>query len=412
MHNSSCPALRRGRALPGWALLLSGLTYACSPGEKAQEVTVAGRAEPGDETPRPNTAPPALHEATPSDLMLVEAPPPPSCGDGALNDDEQCDDGNKTGGDGCSANCLVVEQGYACPTPGAECEPAAICGDGALVGAEQCDDGNTAAGDGCTDACLLERDFACPTPGEPCVSSVHCGDGLVAGDETCDDSNAAAGDGCSDLCQVETGFSCPLPGARCVAVCGDGLVLGAETCDDGNTRAGDGCSDSCGREGPFACNTPGQLCTRTRCGDGTAEGNEGCDDGANDRPFDGCFQCVTEPACTRGECGAVCGDGLRFGSEACDDGNQQDGDGCSSTCAIEDGFACTDQGGTGATGDTFVLPVIFRDFVGVDTSGDADESAAAAAGRAAAGPASHRDANVGLGSGGPGAVQAQLSADG
>ena len=413
MHHSSSPALLRGRALPAGALLLCALAYACSPGEKPQEITVANPAKPGDETPEPDRAPPALHEATPNDLMLVEAPPPPYCGDGALNDDEQCDDGNKVGGDGCSANCLVVEQGYACPTPGAECESAAICGDGALVGGETCDDGNTAAGDGCTETCQLELDFACPTPGEPCVSSVHCGDGLVAGAETCDDSNTAAGDGCSDICQIESGFSCPLPGAHCNAICGDGLRLGAETCDDGNTIAGDGCSDTCGREGPFACNIEGQACTRTRCGDGNAEGNEGCDDGASDRPFDGCFQCVSEPQCTGGECGAVCGDGLRFGSEQCDDGNTQDGDGCSSICEREPGFACTDQGGTGATGDSFVLPVIYRDFVGVDTSGaGGTPSAAAAAARAAAGIEQHPDFNIFTGTGVLGAVQAQLGNDG
>src|SRR6185295_2163642 len=214
------------RAPAGWpiALLFGGLVGSCSPGEKGQTVTVVGPAEP-TATPAPTKEAPALHEATPNDLMLVEAPPPPSCGDGALNDDEQCDDGNETGGDGCSANCLVVEQGYACPTPGAECTPAAICGDRAQIDSEQCDDGNSNGSDGCSTTCQLERDFACPTPGEPCLSTVHCGDGLVSGDETCDDSNVAAGDGCSDTCQIETGFACPLPGARCVAICGDGLRL-------------------------------------------------------------------------------------------------------------------------------------------------------------------------------------------
>jgi fibro-slime domain-containing protein len=407
----SCPEISPRSAR--WLLaLLGSLAASCSPAEDdGQEVTVQRPAAPG--TPDRSVGAPALHEATPEDLMLVEAPPPPSCGDGKLNDDEQCDDGNKTSGDGCSANCLVVEQGYACATPGAECAPAAICGDGAQVGAEQCDDGNTGGGDGCTPTCQVERDFACPTPGQPCVSSVRCGDGRVSGDEQCDDTNTVAGDGCSDTCTIEAGFACPLPGARCGAVCGDGVVLGAETCDDGNTDSGDGCSASCGREDAFTCNTPGQPCTRTRCGDGRKEGSEGCDDGANDRPFDGCFQCVSEPQCTGGECGAVCGDGLRFSTEDCDDGNQQPGDGCSDTCTIEDGFACQDQGGTGATGDSFVLPVIYRDFVGTDTSQPGQTpSAAAAAARAAAGVRQHPDFNVFTGSGVIGAVQPTLGADG
>ncbi|MEO8177696.1 MAG: DUF4215 domain-containing protein [Deltaproteobacteria bacterium] len=394
--------------------LLGGLAGSCSPAEKGgQEVTVQ-RPSATPSLPPTTAMAPALREPTANDLMLVEAPPPPSCGDGALNDDEQCDDGNKTAGDGCSANCLVVEQGFACATAGAECVPAAICGDGAQIGAERCDDGNADGSDGCSTTCQLEQDFACPIPGEPCVSSVRCGDGLVSGGETCDDSNPDPGDGCSDTCTSETGFSCPLPGARCVAVCGDGLLLGAETCDDGNTDSNDGCSDTCGREDAFACNTPGQACSRTVCGDGgEPEGNEGCDDGPNDRPFDGCFQCVKEPRCSGGECLAECGDGLRFTGEACDDGNLQNGDGCSDTCEIESGFICPDQGGTGATGDSFVLPVIYRDFVGTDTSGVGQTpSAAAAAARTAAGVRQHPDFNVFQGTGVLGAVQPQLGADG
>jgi len=35
---------------------------------------------------------------------------PPDCGDGIVQSDEQCDDGNMVSGDGCSAAC-VVESG-------------------------------------------------------------------------------------------------------------------------------------------------------------------------------------------------------------------------------------------------------------------------------------------------------------
>lgn len=38
-----------------------------------------------------------------------------------------------------------------------------------------------------------------------------------------------------------------------------------------------------------------------------------------------------------------CGDGLVAGAEACDDQNQNSGDGCSSSCSIEDGFICSDE---------------------------------------------------------------------
>src|SRR5690348_6116771 len=37
----------------------------------------------------------------------------PGCGDGVLQDGEQCDDGNGASGDGCSSAC-VVETGFTC----------------------------------------------------------------------------------------------------------------------------------------------------------------------------------------------------------------------------------------------------------------------------------------------------------
>ena len=45
--------------------------------------------------------------------------------------------------------------------------PVAICGDGIVDGTEQCDDGNTTSGDGCSATCTLEPGFACVTPGQP-----------------------------------------------------------------------------------------------------------------------------------------------------------------------------------------------------------------------------------------------------
>ena len=38
---------------------------------------------------------------------------------------------------------------------------------------------------------------------------------------------------------------------------------------------------------------------------------------------------------------AMCGDGIKVGAEACDDGNTDNGDGCSSTCAVEAGYVCS-----------------------------------------------------------------------
>ncbi len=160
----------------------------------------------------------------------------PSCGDANLYSTpgplfEECDDGNTTDGDGCSATC-ASEGGS--------------CGDGitqAGVG-EECDDGNTLSGDGCSATCLAE----------------FCGDAITQPGlgEQCDDGNNLDEDGCSSGCLTE--------------FCGDGVIqtLLGEACDDANATSGDGCS---------------AVCVVEFCGDditqaGLAEQCDGTDDAA------------------------------------------------------------------------------------------------------------------------------------
>ena len=110
------------------------------------------------------------------------------CGDAIRDDDEGCDDGNTTSGDGCSELCAVET-----PTP--------RCGNGVREVGEACDDGNTAAGDGCSAQCTAEA---------------VCGNGTREGSEGCDDGNTASGDGCSPSCQIEAATACMLvPQAGC-----------------------------------------------------------------------------------------------------------------------------------------------------------------------------------------------------
>jgi cysteine-rich repeat protein len=71
----------------------------------------------------------------------------PVCGDGEVEGDEACDDGNTADGDGCSATC--------------EIGPAPACGDGNVDFDEECDDGNTTDGDGCSASCACEPGFEC-----------------------------------------------------------------------------------------------------------------------------------------------------------------------------------------------------------------------------------------------------------
>ena len=94
------------------------------------------------------------------------------CGDGAIEGEEQCDDGNLVNGDSCSNLCTTE-----------------ACGNGYIDASEQCDDGNTMHGDGCSESCTIE----------------FCSDGVVQRGlgEQCDDGNADNDDGCSSDCHRE-----------------------------------------------------------------------------------------------------------------------------------------------------------------------------------------------------------------
>jgi cysteine-rich repeat protein len=80
------------------------------------------------------------------------------CGDGVVEGNEDCDDGNRANGDGCNAQICPE------PVPGFEtyyicnfCLAGPVgCGDGDLDGGEQCDDGNLYIGDGCSSECTTE----------------------------------------------------------------------------------------------------------------------------------------------------------------------------------------------------------------------------------------------------------------
>ena len=103
--------------------------------------------------------------ATDSDEVVVSVLP--SCGNGAREADEECDDGNLVNGDGCDANCTTT-----------------ACGNGVVTAGEQCDDGNLVGGDGCDANCTV----------------TGCGNGVASGAEECDDGNLVSGDGCDANC--------------------------------------------------------------------------------------------------------------------------------------------------------------------------------------------------------------------
>ncbi len=190
--------------------------------------------------------------------------PGPACGDGELNEGEECDLGPMNSDDGeCTTMCLNAVCGDGLVHEGVEaCDDAndvdtdeclttcelPTCGDGVVQeGVEACDDGNEENTDACLDTC----------------EEASCGDGFVQeGVEQCDDANADNTDGCLDTCEIQE--------------CGDGEIQGDEACDDGNMSNIDECLNTC------------ELAT---CGDGfIQEGVEECDD-QNDDNTDGCADC-------------------------------------------------------------------------------------------------------------------------
>lgn len=173
----------------------------------------------------------------------------PACGDGILDDGEDCDDGtdnSDTAPDACRTDCTaalcgdgVVDSDEACEgDDGCENCQLTFCGDGVLNGEEVCDAGaqnSDTAPDACRGDCTPAR----------------CGDGVVDTGETCDGGVGARtcidegfGAGvltCGEGCAVDTS------GCQVASICGDGLLAPDEICDDGNVADGDGCSSLCTR---------------------------------------------------------------------------------------------------------------------------------------------------------------------
>ncbi|CAD8055706.1 unnamed protein product [Paramecium primaurelia] len=159
------------------------------------------------------------------------------CGDGyVIPQYEDCDDGNLIPYDGCyECNyqcvqfCTNCQKGicYECNVPGwqileFQCIP--ICGDGVINGNEQCDDGNLIEADGCNNKCEFQCHAACLLCEKgiclecdayqgfseylnQCASK--CGDGLWEPlTEQCDDANNIDFDGCSKDCKIEIDWFC------------------------------------------------------------------------------------------------------------------------------------------------------------------------------------------------------------
>lgn len=267
------------------------------------------------------------------------------CGNGALDDGEQCDDGENNSdadADACRLNCELPS-----------------CGDEVQDSGEQCDDGNGVAGDGCSVNCLLEecsvatQDTDCPEAGvcerANCVAGACFYNNLPAGattsgcesdgvfcngPESCDGSGACDRD--NDPCVNPNRPLCDEARERCsvcldAADCDDGAFCnGAEVCNG----AGD-CESvapvTC--DAGFRCDEDADQCV-TLCGNGICEQVESfetckvdCATGNEDSDGDGIVDAVEDQLGTLPGESDSDGDGVDDDKEVVDVNNPRDTDG-------------------------------------------------------------------------------------
>lgn len=292
-----------------------------------------------------------------------------SCGDSGLDPNETCDDGNTTPGDGCSATC-AIEPGYSCSGTPSVC--VISCGEGTITGSEACDDGNLVNGDGCSDTCSIEPGWDCT--GAPSMCGPVCGDTVIVGGETCDDGNANSGDCCSSACQLEAGcevepndtdatanayadvflndkvkaliepsfdidyFSFVVPAGQNGEIAIESMdgPLGSTCANlevDTNVTVYDSSLNVLGVNDDISGSDYCSILTVPALTPGTYYIEVTSSPFVPDATFDYTMQAVL----TLGTCSS----GTIEAGETCDDGNLDNGDGCSSSCAIEPGYQCT-----------------------------------------------------------------------
>ena len=301
-----------------------------------------------------------------------------TCSGGFANG-QPCSAGYSCFGGHCTVATCQPVNGATC---GASCAPF-TCGDGVRSAGEECDDGNGSDGDGCSASCTTETPiwqcndtdicdeslnlwFALPCTREPSACSPICHDGHVTPPEECDDGNNDSFDGCSSSCQIEAGYNCPGQPSVCTpqpSVCGNHVIEPPESCDDGRRNDDSGhCKTNCtlNINGDGHVNTDVEQCDNGgRCVGGSSAGaactvisaidrlTTQCP-GGECRPGDGALECVCRDcpghdgqSCTQdADCGpsreicqpvlnaqcdpngqpAGCGNGYLAPGEDCDDG--------------------------------------------------------------------------------------------
>jgi cysteine-rich repeat protein len=246
------------------------------------------------------------------------------CGDGIIQEGEQCDDGDRNSSDGCTTQCK-----FTC-TENSDCDDSNPCN-----GEEICNNNHA-----CEDA-AEDADDRTPCGDKKscrkgiCIDNV-CGDRFVTRDETCDDGNKDPDDGCTPDCEwtCEESTDCVNEDVCLPRVCNTkthrceaGTPLTNETeCEIAEAGIKALCGSSEVENDGWCING---ICTCADCGDGVLAGKETCDDGLLNGTEDSPNGCAIDCAFME------CGNGLLDNGEQCDDGNKTRLDGCDSECKYE-----------------------------------------------------------------------------
>ena len=251
----------------------------------------------------------------------VDVETDPWCGDGTIQDPEECDDGNHNDDDGCNGLCT-----YSCKDD-SECDDLDPCN-----GEESCDTKKHV----CRSAGIAEDGVSCGDA-KSCLRGIcrkgACGDGKKNGGEECDYNDPDDANGCT---------------AKCRYIC----VAGDKT---RNCKVTDPCAapQEC-RDLDHMCHPVGKdaddktdcpygkekegwcikgRCVIKGCGDAVVEGEEECDSGKDAEGNR--VKCSID--CRK----IVCGNERLDPGEQCDDGNTVNLDGCDSSCKAEIVFRLT-----------------------------------------------------------------------
>lgn len=179
-----------------------------------------------------------------------------TCGNGALEPQEVCDDGNTTGGDCCSAVCTIEQAATVCRGSAGECDVAESCtGFAGSCPADQF----AAAGLGCTDDGAICTADVCSGASAACVHPAgHAGVACRPAADVC------------DVAETCTGVSVTCP-ADAFTTSGTECRASAGACDlaEACTGSSAGCPADAKKASGDACAGDGNPCTLDQC-DGSA----------------------------------------------------------------------------------------------------------------------------------------------